>query len=91
MADIITDATRENNADATVKCYHISFEVEDAGAKNSFVVVILAEDMVLATDKDEAKTLALVKASTMKADWVTAKAQNSSNTNEPTLEGIVTL
>ncbi len=91
MADKILNATREDNADTSVKCYHVSYEVEDAGDKNQFVVVVLAEDMTDDTDEAEAKTLANAKASTIKADWVTLKANDSTNTDEPTLEGDVTL
>lgn len=91
MADTITKAVREDNADATVKRYHISYEVEDAGDKNQFVVVVQASEMTLDTDEAEAKTLANVKAAIIKADWVTAKVTNSTNAEEPTLEGAVTL
>ena len=91
MVDTIVKADREDNSDATVKCWHISYDVEDSGNKNSFVVVILAEDMTDATDAAEAKTLANAKATTIKADWVTALTTASTLTNDATLEGTVTL
>ena len=91
MADEITKAVREDNADTSVKCYQISYEVEDAGDKNQFVVKIEASEMTLDTDENEAKTLANTKASIIKADWVTAKANNTTYTDESTLEGVVTL
>lgn len=91
MADKITSAVKELNADSSVKCWHISYHVEDAGATNQFVVVVDADDMTDATDGTEAKTLANAKAATIKSDWVTAKAEASSSAEEPTLEGDVTL
>lgn len=91
MADTITKAVREDKADSSVKCWHISYEVEDGADKNQFVVVVLADDMTDATDAAEAKTLANAKAATIKSDWVTAKAEASSSTEDPTLEGSVTL
>lgn len=91
MADTITEAVREDNADSSVKCWHISYRVEDGSDVNNFVVVILAEDMTDASDAAEAKTLANAKASTIKSDWVAKKADASSSTKEPTIEGDVTL
>lgn len=91
MADIITKAVREDNADTSVQCYHISYEVEDSGDKNQFVVVIKAEDMTDSTDAAEAKTLANVKAAAIKSAWVAAKAAVGTSADEPTIEGTVTL
>ncbi len=91
MADKITTATRENLNGGACHCYHVSYDVEDAGDKNQFCVVILASDMTDPDDETEAKTLANAKASTIKADWITAKATAHSNVDEPTLEGDVTL
>ncbi len=91
MADTITNATRENLDGGACHCYHIAYDVEDGGDKNSFCVVVKAEDMTDPDDEAEAKTLANAVATTMKADWVTAKATANSNVNEPTIEGAVTL
>lgn len=91
MADTITKAVREDNSDASVNSYHISYEVEDGGDKNQFVIVIKASEMTLDTDVVEAKTLANVKAAAIKSAWVTSKATSSTNADEASIEGAVTL
>ena len=91
MADVITQATRENNSDTTIKCWHISYDIQSGGNTNSFVVVIRAEEMTDPTDKAEAKTLANAIASTKKSNWVTALSMASVLTDEPTLSGVVAL
>lgn len=91
---MITKAVREDNADTTVKCWHISYEVEDSGDKNSFVVVVTKEEFVTDTDgldETEAKALANAKAATIKSDWVAAKASAETNTDVAAIEGSVTL
>lgn len=91
MADLIKRADREDNADTTVKCWHISYNVESGSNKNSFVVVVLASEMVDNTDAEEAKTLANAKASIIKSNWVTALSSSETLTNDATIEGTVTL
>ena len=92
MADKITAAYKETNPDTSVKAWHISYEVDDGGDnKNSFVIVIKAEDMTDATDAAEAKTKANVKAGAIKTAWLSALDNQTATAEEPTLEGDVTL
>ncbi len=91
MADTIRRADKESNADASVKCWHISYDVESGVSKNSFVVVILASEMTDATSATEAKSLANAKATLLKTDWVASLATASTLTTDATLEGVVTL
>lgn len=91
MADKILKAVREDLDDGNCHCYHLTYEVEDAGTKNLFVVVIKASEMSDPEDAQEAKTLANDKAAVIKTDWITAKATANTNTNKATLEGPVTL
>lgn len=91
MADEIKEIVREDKSDASLHCWHVSYEVEDGGAKNSFVVVVLPEEMTTESSEAEAKTLANAKATTIKADWVTAKATASTNTTTTDTPESVTL
>lgn len=91
MADTITRAEKETNADTTVKSWQFSYSVESGANKNSFVVVVLASEMTDATDGTEAKTLANAKAVTKKAAWVAALAAQPTVDNQAGLEGAVTL
>lgn len=90
MADKIIKITREDNSDATVNCWHISYEVEDSGNKNTFVQTVLASEMADSTSESEAKTLANAKASTKKSKWITDKTITST-TDTTTTEESVTL
>ena len=85
MADKLAKISREDNVDESVKQYHVSYNVEDGADTNSFCIVIKAEDMTLATDEAEAKTLAKAEATIKKDAWVAAKAVASSitSTSEP--------
>lgn len=92
MADTYGTSSREDNADSTVKCWHISYNVDDGGSNtNQFVVVVLAEEMVDPTDRDEAITLANAKALTIKSDWLDVLPSGSVIVDEPTISGFVTL
>ena len=92
MADIITHADKELNADTSVKCWHISYDVDDGGDnKNSFVCVVNADEMTDATDAAEAKTLANAKALAIKTAWLATLADATSTANEASIEGAVTL
>ena len=92
MADTISKAYREDNSDATVKCWQLLYAIDNgAGKTNSFVVVVLASEMTDPTDASEAKTKANAKATVIKDNWITALTVATTQTNDATIEGAVTL
>lgn len=92
MADMITSSSKCTESDAVTMCHwEFSYDVESAGKHNSFCVVVKADEMVDATDGDEAKTLANVKASAIKTSWIAALADADITTPEITVPESVTL
>lgn len=91
MTDQIVASTKCVNADATPSHWEFSYDVESAGKHNSFCVIVDAEEMTDATDADEAKTKANVKAAAIKADWVATLAELPVVTPDITTPETVTL
>jgi hypothetical protein len=91
MADKIVKIVREDNSDASIKAWHISYKIEDGGALNEFVEVIKASEMTDSSSESEAKIKANTKASAKKAAWIIEKASASSIGSESEPDETVTL
>lgn len=85
MSDKIKECIQVKNANDECLQYDVAYEVvdpNDASRKNSFCIVIKAEDMDVPSSAAEAVSLANIKAAEIKNTWLaaattTAQPENS--------------
>lgn len=90
MADEITNCIDFKDA-GVVQKYAIFYKVEDGANSTEFAVEVYAREMTDPDDTAEAKTLADVKATAQKAEWISKKAAEYDENESAVLNGTVTL